>query len=746
MIINVFVSKVNPSGPGMTDGSITMVIQSVSPVPPDLSTTFRYFTINNGTSFQINGYLNTRVYTGLGAGTYTCFVQMQPSGDSVPSFSIPQEIFLSDGSTPDDPDAFIYKDVYHGEFCDKNGDNINIDIQRYLRNGDPDPTITDIIFAGEEPVTIDYSYDEDYKQNPITGTECKIKVKADGTFQLSSLYTTSETEWRVVIYGAWNWTGFVIPDSCTEPYMFAPYDVEFSVTDRLGTLKDRPFQNDDLTNIVETYSDLQMLQIALAKTGLDLPIIIAVNTREANMSIVGNGGCPVTKTFISGRAFINDERIPVDCYEVIRSIVERWSCRLFQWDGYWYMVNVLEQSTGPVNAWEFQADGTYVGMYDIGDAVTAGEQYRDVQPVGKISIAKGQKSSTVRYIYGYESNQFYNGDFDIWTSKPTGLPDSWSAVGGITASTGTRQVDGVDTTDHYLIIGNNTATGYVQNDNTVQVRANEKATLSFDYYSQTAMGAVLQDIYVRVVIHDTTNDRYFTPTGWKPAPGGGSFIVYKIRRIYSDFKMQLAANIDIEAQDGDYSLQFAVLAIQDSGSNLYSLFVNNVAISQGVTQAVIKPGIALEHKQTTTYSINYTKDPIKILHNSEPLDTERTSGITIETSSGAAAPTTWARTGISETQTLEFIIANSELINHQVPYRIFEGLFVDAYKVGLGALTLLTLDRISPIGLPNSAKFIFLSGTFRLKEGNHDLRFAEAVIYQMPLLVPGGETKEIYET
>lgn len=734
MIIDIYVSQINPSAPGATDGQIHMNIQSTSPAD---TTTVRAFTINNGSTFQNNGFGNFRAYTGLGAGLYVCYVRMQPVGDPVPSFSNPYYITLVDGSEPPDPDAMVYKDYYHGEFCDKNGDTINIDIKRHLRAGDPDPDVTDIIFGGEEPVAIDYKDEGEYKQVPVIGSECTIKVKAVNGFELSSLYTESETEWMVLITGGWEWVGFVIPDSCSEPYAFEPYDIEISATDRTGTLKDAPFQNPDLTNIALTFTDQEVLRQALQRTGLDLSMIIACNTREASMNTFGDNGCPLRKVYINTQAFIDEDEQPSSCYEVIRSICVRWSSRLFQWNGKWHFVNVLEQSKGAIDSTEFNSDGDYVGALTIGNEVTAGGEDRTVQAVGTRSIAKALKSSTVYYKYGYKKNDLYNGNFDQWTSKPSGLPDGWSSVGGLTMTTGIRQDGGVDTTDYFLNIGNNNSTGYAFNSTPVQVRANEKATLSFDYLSLPAASSVLQSIYTRVIIHDVTNDRYFTPTGWQNAPGGGAFRTYNIRKIYSDFLSQLTASIEINAQDADYQVTFGIMAITNEGSGIFPLSVNNVTIAQGVTNAVIKPGIGIEYKIRSRRPINYTRDNIEITHNDEPLDTQRTSGIIISGTGGSATMgENWGVADTSPVFPLLYVIASSELTNHGRPYYIFEGIFFNAYRESLGMLSLLDLDLIS-------GQFLPLSGTFYLKEGNHKMKYAETLLEAPSSYSP--EQKEVYE-
>lgn len=703
----------NPSAPGLTDGSIT--VYHVWHVPSNPGDVF-YYSKDYGSSFQYGGTIPYKVYSGLGAGSYFCLMRINLGGTD--EFSVPTEVILTDGTPePPDPDSIVYKDFYKGDFCDKEGDDIFVTLKHKELAGDPDPDVTAIMFAGEQPVKISHKEpDNFYKQEPINGTECTVKIHApkDGSFQLSDIYTTDEREWMLVISGKWNWSGFVIPDSCQEPFMPLPYDVEISATDGLGALKDQPF----VTELIGTglVGEVTVLKRALDQTGLKLNIVTAVNTIEASMDMSGTDTSPLKRSFINLQAFLKPDRTFISAHEVLRSIVEKWSCRLRQWDGEWQLVNTLEKSAGDIDGARFDPDANFIEAVTIGNEITCGSTSDyDIAPVnGTLSIAKAFKSSTGYYKYGYLSNELYNGNMDIWLTNPTGLPDGWTEEGAITAETGIRMVGSIATTDYYIIIHNETANGYILNNNPVQIRANAPVTVSFDFYAPSAY-YIFGDRYIQVVLINDDGE-YYDNNGWH-----ATYVTYDVKYNATYMKGQFNLTFEIPARAADWQLTFGLRNMDSQTATRYELNVNNVRITSGINDAAIKPGIGLINKQIQEASQTYTKDDIVILHGDEPLDTQKTSNSVIDDGGAFVAPVSWSRAGYTEDKNILQIVTNSELVNHQRPYRILEAEFINAYKDDLNPNTLLTVDLIT------GSKFIFLSGDFYLKEGNHQLTFAEAL-------------------
>jgi len=616
----------------------------------------------------------------------------------------------------------IYNTIYLGNFCSEDGTDNVIAIKRRMSDALPIPVPIPIIFAGHnnEPVTFEFTDKGDYKQEPVNGLDMTINIKAINGFELSSLYTADEREWLVDVSGLFNMQGFIIPDSCTEPYESQPYDVTIQITDCLGTLEDIPFAKADGVVYKGFISDIELIQICLAKTGLSIPLLTGINTYEVTMNrSVG----PLQQTFRDTARYLDTDGNPFSCLEVLRSIIEHWSARLHQFNGYWQIVNVLEKSKGNVKAWKYTTAGVADGFITIGNTIIAGGQDRELQPSGASnSTAKALKLSTAYYQYGYPANALLNGDFDDFT-LPNQFPAHWAGYDGGNGSTGTRidQTTGLATSDHFLIItSNGSGGGYIGNDTFVQVRANQKVTISFDLFSEDA-GIVLGNKYLGIRLADNFGNFYNATNGWQPT---GSFYVIDYKR--ADFENQLRVNFEIAQQPNDYQLFFGVQAVSEAGGDQFETKINNVSIQPQTVSGQTAPPLGVFNRETLNATQSYKKDPILLLHGDEA-NSQRTSRISIGSATVITPPTFWERDGIvepvsglPERQSLLHIVANSELRNHQRPYSIFEAEFV-----GLGYIdinTLLVVDLLSPTG------WIFLSGKFDIKTGNHSLRFAEVLI------------------
>lgn len=623
--------------------------------------------------------------------------------------------------------ADVLNTVYEGDFCNKSGEDIFIKLKKRMDDADPVPDPIRIIFAGEneEPLVIEYSDKGDIKSIPIYGSGCSLNIIAEGDFELSSLYTNDEREWRIEISGAWNHSSWLIPDSCSEPYASKPYPVSVKGTDAIGTLESVPFLQEDGTKYKGFIKDIDVLRFALEKTDLDLGFSIAINTFEDSMNTLI---CPLAQAYINVDAFIDTDGNAFSCLEVIRSIAERWFAQLHQFNGRWQLVNILEKSKGIVNCWNFSSAGVTEVSTTLGNEINAGGITEDLQPVGDVAFAKALASSAAYYRYGYPANQLLNGNMDAWTSAPSGLPDGWSLVGGATGHTETRFADGQPTTDHYIVIDSSGSAGYLYNSNGVLVRASETATVNFDILVPTAPGgASLIFLYLGVIISDGTN--FFTAeNGWQ-----STFGFYVIRYRSGDFGGQVTVNFKVNARDADYNLFFGVQSLQEAGSADYPTSVNNVQITPSVTADQTKPPVGLYNRQKTLTKQTYTKDPILLLHSDEP-NSKRTSQISIGFPPPVVPSDKWARAAITESESLSHIVANSELITHSQPYNILEANFI-----GFGQIDVNTL--LSVTFLPG--KYIFLSGRFDLKKDERKLRFAQVLTEQIPFTE---EVKEDYGT
>ena len=615
--------------------------------------------------------------------------------------------------------ALIYKEIYKGEFCNQSGDMVYMSLKRRLESTLPDPVSIELKFSapGDQPITISNPDKGEYKLEPINGTECSIGLIADENFELADLYTADEREWLVLITGAMKFTGYLIPDSCSEPYSPKPYDVSISATDAVGTLKDIPFQNEDKTKIKGKRSDREVLTLALSKTGLKLGMAIGVNIYETSMTNKTINDDPLSQAFIDCQRFIDEEQNAFSCEEVIRSIMVRYSARLRQFNNEWQIVRIPELINGVVPARRFDNNGVLIGNISLGNVIDAGGSNRTLRPVGNTSFDKAFLSSIAYYQYGYLGNTLINGDMDTWTSKPNGLPDGWVLVqngGTITATTGVRLTSqGEETTDYFINISGNGG-GRVENTNPVQIRANETPRVSLDWYAPNSLnlpGSPFNKRYLPLLIK-SNNSLYFTNSGWST-----NFGYYLSGYDASAAAAQNNISFDVTPQNVDYFITIGLLNLRIVDGNQTDTSFNNVAITSG-TDAAIKPAIGLFNKQTQVTNQTYTPEPILLLHGDD-LNLQRTSLIYIN----GLPSSSWVYNGV--TKTLLQWVANSELILHSKPSRILEAQFKGYGEIGPN--TILNVDLLG-------AKFMYLSGDFDLKLQNHSLRFIQIPDYEPPYI------------
>lgn len=624
--------------------------------------------------------------------------------------------------------ANVLNTIYSGDFCNKSGEDILIELKKRMPDTDPVPEPIRIIFAGEDeqPLVIEYSDKGDLKSEPVYGSGCSLNIMAVGDFELSSLYTNDEREWQIVISGAWQHSSWLIPDSCSEPYASKPYPVSVKGTDAIGTLESVPFLQSDGTKYKGFIKDIDVLRFALEKTNLELGFAIGINTFEDSMN---TAICPLSQSYINVDAFIDTDGNAFSCLEVIRSITERWFSQIRQFGGKWQIINILEKSRGPVDCWNFDSDGISEANSVLGNEVNAGGITEELVPVGNIAFAKALAASTAYYRYGYPANQLLNGNMDTWTSEPSGLPDGWDTQNGAVAHTETRIADGQPTNDHYIVIDSSGANGYLRNNNPVLVRAGESTTINFDILVPTAPGgASLIFLYLGVLITDGADNFFTADNGWQQG-----FSFYVIRYRSGDFGGQVTVNFKVNARDVDYNMFFGVQSLQEAGPDDYPTSVNNVQITPSVTADQTKPPVGLYNRQKSLTSQTYTKDTILLLHGDEP-NNKRTSQISIGLPPPTIPSDKWSRAGITESESLLHIVANSELITHSQPYRILEADFH-----GFGQIDPNTLLSVN--FLPG--EYIFLSGSFDLKKDVRTLRFAQVLTSQIPFTE---EIKEDYGT
>lgn len=144
------------------------------------------------------------------------------------------------------------------------------------------------------------------------------------------------------------WSGMIAADAYEEPYMPAPYDVSFVFYDGLGKLKEIDLLNPQGDSFTGIKSQIQVLAIILAKTGLRLPINVAIDLFESKMN-VGEGFTPLEQAFVNMDAFLKADGQPMDCYTALEMLLTPYCAQVFQRDNEWWIVEVDINRTDSVN-------------------------------------------------------------------------------------------------------------------------------------------------------------------------------------------------------------------------------------------------------------------------------------------------------------------------------------------------------------------------------------------------------------
>lgn len=597
---------------------------------------------------------------------------------------------------------------YEGDFCDKQGDTIYIKIKK---RSDVVLPVDRIIFTGEDnnPVKITYKDDGEDKIIPLNSSDCEINIKAVGDFELSSLYVTDEKEWLVEISGAWNWNGFLLPDSCTEPFGYKPYDVSVRATDGLGTINEIPFSNTLGKPYTDDLTDKDALYLALLRTGLTLPMTIGINMRAL---LQGTSQNITEQVHISGFRFQDSSGAAFSCGEVIRSILARYSARLFQWNGVWQITSSLETSFKAVKGWKYDNTGDFIGNVDnLVNDVYAGGINRDIRPVGDISLAKAYASSTAYYQFGYLDNKLENGDMNDF-HVPLQLPVSWKIVqlsGVVYASTRESTSKPPGNGDYYIRVGGQ-GSGRVENEDLVQIRAGENVNMSMEMRFQVPANVGSNRFYFSCYIYDN-NGNYYTRDGWRNTLSYFTVEYTSEDMIGGPNGAQVSVTFTVSPRAEDYKLSFGFLPVGQTNGNHYDTDVNNVGLSTSI-DSVLKPAIGTFTRLRQSAAQTYVPDPILLLQGDDPND-QRTSQLIVN-----GQPTTsWSRGPfLGENISIMQAVADTQIRLHGKPYRIFQADFKDTGRIGINSI--LNIDLV-----PGS--FMFLSGEFNLKSGVHSLKWAE---------------------
>ena len=298
-----------------------------------------------------------------------------------------------------------------------------------IENGTPDDYACNIsqldyalgpieIQAQQNPIQINYQNTSSNKLEAIIGSEATLNLIATEDFELEDLYTENEREFLVEIFrnGSLIWSGFIIPDGCQESFTFAPYAISVNAVDGLGLLKNLSYVQNDGNFYLGKQTFIEVIQACLVR--LDAPSLVlntCVNIYETSMT-QGDSYDPFDMAYVNAERYIKDDIFtPMNCEDVLRSILEEWTAVIVQSDGEWYIYRPTELALSGDLVFRRYLDGYRI--YDQPtvttdlDATLGGESegivlapYFHINTDQMKMIDRPYKNASMSYKYGKDQN------------------------------------------------------------------------------------------------------------------------------------------------------------------------------------------------------------------------------------------------------------------------------------------------------------------------------------------------------
>lgn len=337
---------------------------------------------------------------------------------------------LPEPAVPENPFGTpIYGPYKTFDYCNDNGENVNVTISKKKYTGS-----VSVIKTGDgTPVKLSYK-PVDNKSDVIRPLECVLSFINDGLL-LSEFYTEDERTFlvEVKVVSLTVFKGYVIPDSCSEPFANANYPVSIKCTDGIGSLKSVTYPTPSGPTFDLKQSFIDILAYCLAPLNTNLPISTICNLYEVSMPN-GLNDDPLSLSAINPLRLTDDKGKTLTCYEALKSVCEAWGMWVSQVNGKWMFVRYNEPSKLVVRQRNYNFKALFLSAENIeNDRSVANSNSVDYIALsgGEKQIEGGYKRVSVLSSFGKVPSILYNGDFEAWNGFNFTF---WTRYGGIDIS------------------------------------------------------------------------------------------------------------------------------------------------------------------------------------------------------------------------------------------------------------------------------------------------------------------------
>lgn len=229
-------------------------------------------------------------------------------------------------------------------------------------------------------ITLDYGQ---VKENleAIRGQGLRVDLEADVNLTFEELFEENEKTFLCtykrdsqILFRGW-----LNPEGFFEDYVNDKWQVSFDCIDGLGYLKELSFVDNNGFNIVGIKSQLEILSLALRRTGIQENINVAINifydTLADTESILEN-------VFVECSRYVKDDGTTISsCEEVVKDILEPYGAVLVSNKGEWtiYKPNELFNDS-TITFFKYDYLGASLGTETIDFDFTIGSQLDEFYP------------------------------------------------------------------------------------------------------------------------------------------------------------------------------------------------------------------------------------------------------------------------------------------------------------------------------------------------------------------------------
>jgi hypothetical protein len=270
----------------------------------------------------------------------------------------------------------------------------------------------------------------------IRGGGLQIDLEANSLLSFNDLYSENEREYSVKYYrdSTLMFYGWLSPEGLIESFVEDKWVISLDCTDGLGFLNNLSYLNNS-TGLTFTgkQSALEIIVNCLKRTNLEQNIYTSIDILHTGMSYGQN---VLEETYFNANRFIKEDNNTtiMNCEEVLRSILEIFSCCITQYNGNWYIYkpNILFDYT---SQYFFAYDSNGVALTTPNITVefsqNLGSQINNFYPhhVNKnqqLTVDSSIGAYRINYKHGLVKDLFINTILESDTSISPPQVDEWT--------------------------------------------------------------------------------------------------------------------------------------------------------------------------------------------------------------------------------------------------------------------------------------------------------------------------------